>query len=132
MVKLSDTGASIDSTLARAKQQLGKNNDYIVGSYLFPGWLLTNGGGPNPSAPWDAVITSNPERTPILGAYDESLQHINDARFGWMQQYGLDFVAIDWFMQFSGATLIPFLEHVVNCHKACTGRKPKFCLQFAN
>jgi len=129
--QLSFSVAQINSAIGNAARQLGTRSGYTVGCYLFPGWCTPNGGGPNPSDPW-SLITPTPERIPVLGAYDETQQYINDWRFAVMADAGIDFVAIDWFMQWSGTTLLPMLDHVINRYKTCTGRKPKFCIQFAN
>jgi len=119
------------STLQALTAALPLPTNYVVGCYYFPGWS-TPGGGPNPSDPWSLITTYDNTRVPLLGTYNEALQSINDVHFSWMKSYGIDFVAIDWFQLWSGTTLLPMLDHVVNAHMACTGRKPKFCLQFAN
>lgn len=119
------------SALQALAVSLPLQSGYIVGCYYFPGWS-TPGGGPNPSNPWSLITTYDATRVPLLGTYDETQQSINDVHFSWMKSYGIDFVAIDWFMQWSGSTLLPMLDHVVAAFKNSTARKPKFCLQFAN
>jgi hypothetical protein len=97
----------------------------------FPGWS-TPGGGPSPSAPWTPITTYDSYRTPILGTYDEALQSITDTHLGWMRRYGIDVLGLDWFMQWSGTTLQPYLDHVLTNYKASTVDKPQLCIQFAN
>ena len=120
---VSEINQGLDSTVFRRR--------YTIGVYYFPGWP-TPGGGPNPSDPWSLITTYDATRTPILGTYNEALQSINDTHFGWMKRFGIDFMALDWFQQWSGTTLVPLLDHVLTAYKASTVSKPKFCLQFAN
>jgi len=102
---------------------------YQCGVYYFPGWS-TPGGGPYASNPW-SVIPS--DRIPLsLGAYDETQQTVCDTQLSWMKQYGVTFVAIDWFMQWSGSTLQPYLNHFIDLYITSAVSKPKFCIQFAN
>jgi len=104
---------------------------YKCGVYYFPGWS-TPGGGPNPSDPWP-LITPYPDRIPLaLGQYDETNQTVVDTQLNWMYQYGVTFVAIDWFMQWSGSTLQPYLDHVITKYLTSAVSKPLFCIQFAN
>jgi hypothetical protein len=102
---------------------------YSCGVYYFPGWS-TPGGGPNPSDPW-AVIPGN--RVPLsLGRYDETQQSVVDQQLLWMKQFGITFVAIDWFMSWSGTTLVPYLNHFIDKYLTSAVSKPKVCIQFAN
>lgn len=102
---------------------------YSVGVYYFPGWS-TPGGGPFPADPWGVIPADR--RPLVLGAYDETQQSVCDQNLSWMKQYGITFVAIDWFMKWSGSTLVPYLDHFINLYLTSTANRPKFCLQFAN
>jgi hypothetical protein len=97
----------------------------------FPGWS-TPGGGPNEPDPWSLITTYDPYRIPINGAYDETLQSVTDTHLGWMRRFGIDVIGLDWFMEWSGSTLVPFLDHVLTSYKASTVDKPKICIQFCN
>jgi hypothetical protein len=104
--------------------------EYSCGVYYFPGWKTPGGGGPYPSAPWSVIPG---DRLPLLlGAYDETQQSVCDQQLSWMKQYGITFVAIDWFMSWSGATLVPYLNHFIDLYLTSAVSKPKFCIQFAN
>jgi hypothetical protein len=102
---------------------------YSVGVYYFPGWS-TPGGGPFPSDPWGVIPADR--LPPVLGAYDETQQSVCDQNLTWMYQYGLTFVAIDWFQKWSGSTLVPYLDHFINLYLTSSVDKPPFCLQYAN
>lgn len=102
---------------------------YQCGVYYFPGWSMP-GGGPFPSDPWFVIPD---DRIPLtLGKFDETQQSVVDTELTWMHQYGVTFVAIDWFMQWSGTTLQPFLDHFITKYLSSVVAKPKVCVQFAN
>jgi len=126
--------ANLDVTAARLNTFVNDSiytRDYKIGCYYFPGWS-TPGGGPNPSDPWAEIDPDFPDRIPILGTYDETLQFITDTHLTWMKKFGITFIALDWFMSWSGTTLNPYLAHVLTAYKNSTVDKPKLCLQFAN
>jgi hypothetical protein len=101
-----------------------------VGLYYFPGWKTPGGGGPFPSAPWSVIPG---DRLPLLlGAYDETQQSVCDQLLTWFHQYGITFLAIDWFQDWSGSTLIPYLDHFIDLYLTSSVDKPKVCLQWAN
>lgn len=108
-----------------------KKRRYTIGVYYFPGWS-TPGGGPNPSDPWAPIAQYDTDRIPLLGQYDETLESITATHMSWMRHFGIDFVAIDWFMQWSGSTLESFIDHTLTNYKKVKVDKPRFCLQFAN
>jgi hypothetical protein len=105
---------------------------YTIICIYFPGWCTPNGGGPNPTAPWDLITEFDATRVPILGTYDETLQSITDTHLTWMKRFGIDVIAIDWFMEWDGTVLQPLLDHVLRNYFASTVDKPKLCIQFAN
>lgn len=107
----------------------GVPTTYQCGVYYFPGWS-TPGGGPFPADPW-GVIPSD-RRPLLLGAYDETQQSVVDQILAWHKQYGVTFLAIDWFMSWSGSTLVPYLNHFIDKYITSAVSKPKFCIQFAN
>jgi len=66
-----------------------------VGVYYFPGWrdhVLGNGS----PTPWRA-IHAYPEREPLLGWYDDGNVANVDRQLGWMAEYGIRFVVLDWY-----------------------------------
>lgn len=124
-------GSSIGDlvTAGFASSAVATPTDVSVGLYYFPGWS-TPGGGPFASAPWSVIPG---DRIPLLlGAYDETQQSVVDQLLTWYHQYGITFIAIDWFMQWSGTTLQPYLDHFIELYKTSAVAKPKFCIQFAN
>lgn len=101
---------------------------YNIGTYYFPGWLLQNGGGAYPSYPWNGIPD---ERLPIRGKYDESLQEISDETLTQCRDFGINWIAYDWYCNFSSKTISIELEHAINNHKTSSvTNKPKYCLNW--
>lgn len=122
-------GSSIAELVTAGFASSAAPTTYSCGVYYFPGWS-TPGGGPYPSDPWSVIPG---DRLPLLlGAYDETQQSVCDQQLSWMAQYGITFVAIDWFQSWSGTTLVPYLNHFIDNYLTSAVTKPKFCLQFAN
>lgn len=122
-------GSSIGELVTAGFASSAAPTTYSCGVYYFPGWS-TPGGGPYPSDPWSVI--PGDRRPLVLGAYDETQQSVVDQHLSWMSQYGITFVAIDWFMSWSGTTLVPYLNHFIDKYLTSAVTKPKFCLQFAN
>lgn len=122
-------GSSIAELVTAGFASSAAPTTYSCGVYYFPGWS-TPGGGPFSADPWSVIPG---DRLPLLlGAYDETQQSVCDQQLSWMAQYGITFVAIDWFQSWSGTTLVPYLNHFIDNYLTSAVTKPKFCLQFAN
>ena len=66
-----------------------------VGVYYFPGW----DGSDNRN--WEA-IKPYPEREPLLGWYKGAEPAVMRRQLRWMKEYGLSYVAFDWYWQDGG------------------------------
>lgn len=61
-----------------------------VGVFYYPGWNRPNIDG------WEK-IKPYPEREPLLGWYKEGSDEITKTQINWMEKYGINFVAYDWY-----------------------------------
>lgn len=61
-----------------------------VGVFYYPGWNRPNIDG------WEK-IKPHPEREPLLGWYKEVSDKITKTQIGWMEKYGINFIAYDWY-----------------------------------
>jgi hypothetical protein len=61
-----------------------------VGVFYYPGWNRPNVDG------W-AKIKPYPEREPLLGWYEEGADEVTKTQIGWLEKYGINFVAYDWY-----------------------------------
>jgi hypothetical protein len=68
---------------------------YKIGTYYYPGWRNDLLGGVS-KRPWEA-LNGFPERKPKLGFYDDGNDEVVNTQLGWMHDYGLYFVAFDWY-----------------------------------
>jgi hypothetical protein len=68
---------------------------YKIGTYYYPGWRNDLLGGVS-KRPWQA-LERFPERKPELGFYDDGNEDVVNTQLGWMHDYGLSFVAFDWY-----------------------------------
>ncbi|MGF6404127.1 MULTISPECIES: glycoside hydrolase family 99-like domain-containing protein [Pseudomonas] len=61
-----------------------------VGVYYYPGWKRPDVDG------W-AKIKAHPEREPLLGWYTEGSDEVTRRHLQWMEKYGINFIAYDWY-----------------------------------
>lgn len=61
-----------------------------VGVFYYPGWNRPNIDG------WEK-IKAYPEREPLLGWYKEGSDKITKTHIKWMEKYGINFIAYDWY-----------------------------------
>lgn len=102
-------------------------SDYQIGTFYFPGWTANIKGLLFP-VPWEP-IKRYPEKMPMLGWYSDSDPKILRQQTRWMKEYGIRFVAFDWYWDGKNT----YLEHALNAFRA--SKKPgdmKFSLLWAN
>lgn len=105
-----------------------------IGVFYYPGWSV---GMDAPAArlvtgwqPGWAPIKAFPEREPLLGWYKEGDQQVMNQHLAWMSQYGIDFIAFDWYWNVQDKTRY---EHALNAYFNSEGRKSvSFALLWAN
>lgn len=103
-------------------------DDFQIGVFYFPGWKDNQLGAPSPQ-PW-APIKKFPEKEPALGWYDEGTDDVMRKQLDWMQSYGIDFVAFDWYYSDKTGVL---LEHALSAFMRAPNRnKTKFSILWAN
>lgn len=61
-----------------------------VGVFYYPGWYRPNIDG------WEK-IKPHPDREPFLGWYKEGSDDITRTQIRWMEKYGINFIAYDWY-----------------------------------
>jgi len=94
--------------------------DIDIGIYHFPGW--------NTRSAWE-VLDLFPERTPMLGYYQEGTAEAVDWQILWAAERGVRFFAYDWYWC-QGAQM---LDHEINAYLKCRNRRYlDFCLLWAN
>lgn len=127
-VYLGSDGLLVGPDGAAPDYPVGAARDYTIGAFYFPGWS-TPGAGPFAADPW-SVIPDN--RKPLIGAFDESLQEVADYNLKLARDYGLKFLAYDWYATIgAGGQCVPMLEHAINNHRASSvAKKPAFCVTF--
>ena len=64
-------------------------SDYLIGAHYFPGW--------KPGAGMFKSILGWPERTPLLGYYDESNPEVTDWEIKWAVEHGVGFFIYCWY-----------------------------------
>lgn len=102
-------------------------DSYQIGVYYFPGWRTGQKAAPA-KEPWQRV-QSFKEREPMLGWYDDGAEDVMDRQLGWMHDYGLKYVAFDWYWG-NGK---PLLEHSLRAYFASPNRgQVPFALMWAN
>ncbi|MBM4083021.1 MAG: hypothetical protein FJ278_25155, partial [Planctomycetes bacterium] len=94
---------------------------YEVGVYYFPGWY--------DASRWQP-IQPFPERTPMLGWYQEGSPEVADWHIKWAVEHGITFFAYDWYWVKGARSL----EHGLHDGylKARYRHLLKFCLLWAN
>lgn len=104
-----------------------KASEYTIGVYYYPGWS-PGIKGPSLPDPWKPIY-AYPEKKPYLGWYDDSRVKTLEQQLKWMHQYGIDFVAFDWYWE-NGR---PATESSVGAYlKAPSKSKVKYALLWAN
>lgn len=101
--------------------------DYNLGVYYFPGWTA---GAPGLAFrdPW-RPIQAYPEREPLLGWYSDSDPKVVSQQIRWMSDYGIKFVAFDFYWK----DRAPFLDHTLKVFKKVkTKGQIKYALLWAN
>jgi hypothetical protein len=101
--------------------------EYLIGTYYFPGWT-NNAKGLEHPIPWDP-IKEYPEKMPALGWYSDSDPEVLRQQIKWMREFGIGFVAFDWYWDGKNT----YLEQALNAFRA--SKKPgdmKFTLLWAN
>lgn len=107
----------------QARAQTG----YQVGVYYFPGWRAGLKAAPA-MEPWQR-LKSYKNREPLLGWYDDGAVDVMNQQLGWMHDYGLSYVAFDWY--WGGGKV--HLEHGLRAYFAAPNRsKVPFALLWAN
>lgn len=107
---------------------VAQEKQYKIGVYYFPGWKDMQQGAQFP-LPWDK-IKPYPDREPMLGWYREGSDDLARQHIDWMSQYGIDFVAFDWYWSKDSKVL---LEHALASYMRAPNRdKVKFSLLWAN
>lgn len=98
-----------------------------IGVYYFPGWKAGARGLTYPD-PW-GQIRPYPERRPLLGWYQEGDVQVMHHQLAWMHDYGIKFVAFDWYWDGSRT----YLAHAVEAYLAAEHRADvAFTLLWAN
>ncbi|GMA99558.1 glycoside hydrolase family 99-like domain-containing protein [Pelosinus sp. IPA-1] len=101
---------------------------YQIGVYYFPGWKDNQLVAPN-KQPWE-MIKKYPDRKPLLGWYDEGADNVMQQEIDWMQQFGITFVAFDWYFTSDHQVR---LNHALEAYLRAPNRtKLKFSLLWAN
>lgn len=85
-------------------QTLGNEVKPMVGVYYFPGWHikppikpLCPGGPPENIGEWRYAIMKAAKPRPLCGFYDDSDPRLWDYYIDWMADFGIDFLAFDWY-----------------------------------
>jgi len=64
-------------------------SEYEIGAFYFPGW--------DTPKRWEPIITTHPERKPVLGWYDEGNPEVIDWQIKWAVENGMQFFLVDWY-----------------------------------
>lgn len=75
----------------------GLCTEVTLGVFYYPGWSPYIKGSHEPD-PW-AAIKPYPEREPLQGWYHDGKRDTLDQQLTWMADYGIDFVAFDWYWE---------------------------------
>ncbi|MDR7334837.1 glycoside hydrolase family 99-like domain-containing protein [Roseateles asaccharophilus] len=103
------------------------SQSYSIGVYYFPGWRTGQKAAPA-TEPWQRLKAFK-EREPMLGWYDDGAVDVMNQQLGWMHDYGLTYVAFDWY--WGGGKV--HLEHGLRAYFAAANRsKVPFALLWAN
>jgi hypothetical protein len=112
-----------------ASAQTQTQSDLSVGVYYFPGWRDNMPGAPS-AKPW-RPLEGYADRKPLLGWYDEGDDDVMRQQLDWMIQYGVKFVAFDWY--WDGKYNRALLEHALAAYfRAPQRNQVPFALLWAN
>ena len=64
-------------------------SDFEIGAYYFPGWSTAK--------QWQRILSTHPERKPVLGWYDEANPEVIDWQIKWAVENGLQYFLVDWY-----------------------------------
>ena len=67
------------------------SSDYLIGAHYFPGWKYGTHAG------WKALEGKFPERTPLLGYYDEENPEVTDWEIKWTLEHGIQYFVYCWY-----------------------------------
>lgn len=87
------------------------SNEYLIGTYYFPGWTAGAKGLEFPD-PWGQFVRF-PEKEPLLGWYSDSDPAVLKKQAQMMREAGIGFVAFDWY--WNGKET--YLEHAINAFR---------------
>jgi hypothetical protein len=98
-----------------------------IGVYYYPGWhsIATALGATR--EPWSYLQTF-PERMPLRGWYRGADPGLVKEQMAWMYDAGIDYVAFDWYYDYSKIHLAEPLE----AYRKLSDEKPKFSVMWAN
>ena len=96
-------------------------SDYEIGAFYFPGWATHK--------QWKRIMSTHPERKPVLGWYDEGNSEVIDWQIKWAAENGIQFFLVDWYWSRGQKQL----EHwVQGFQKARYKSYLKWCMMWAN
>lgn len=72
------------------------SSDYYIACHYFPGWNVRANG-----ASGFSKIVDFPERTPLIGYYDESLPEVMDWEVKWAREHGINCFVYCWYRKWS-------------------------------
>jgi hypothetical protein len=103
-----------------------------VGVYYFPGWYNGKPGSDSVGdwSEWRACIAKCPKPRPMCGFYDDSDPRLWSYYVDWMTNYGVDFLAFDWYYNAGKLGLNDSLDKgFLGCE---VNTKVKFALHWCN
>jgi hypothetical protein len=119
--------SAVALTATAPLQAQTSNNNYLIGTYYFPGWTAQAPGLEFPD-PWKP-IQKYPDKEPTLGWYSDSDPQVLRQQVRWMRDHGIGFVAFDWYWDGHNT----FMEHALRAFRASkTQGDMKFTLLWAN
>lgn len=96
-------------------------SDFEIGAFYFPRWHVIN--------EWEKIWTTDPQRKPVLGWYDEANPEVVDWQIKWAVENGIHFFLVDWYWHQGTVRL----EHWINAYRQARYRSYlKWCMMYAN
>ena len=97
------------------------DSDYEIGALYFPRWHMMR--------EWQKIWTTDPQRKPVLGWYDEANPEVVDWQIKWAVENGIQFFMVDWYWHKGSINL----EHWIKAYQQARYRKYlKWCMMYAN